>query len=173
MLSLGQMLPVLGTLLAVASASDVAIQRIPNALVLGVAVTGLLTQAMAAGPVGLAGAAIAAVVAGVTVWPFWNRGWIAGGDLKLAAATATWLGLRSVPAYMLVSAVAVGVVSVVCYAASAQSARAQVRNNLSAAVRGAGIGAVTLGAEEGRVRVPAGVGFAAGALVTLAMTGGL
>lgn len=173
MLPLSHMLPVLGTLLAVASASDVALQRIPNALVLGVVGTGLLTQAMAAGFVGVASAVGAAMAVGLMVWPFWSRGWVGGGDLKLAAATATWVGLGSVPTYVLASAVGVGVVSVVCYAASNHSARAQVRNNLAAAVNGAAMAAVPIAAEEGRAQVPAGVGFAAGALVTLAMRGGM
>ncbi len=166
------LLAVLGTLLAVASASDVALHRIPNALAVGVAVTGLVAQVVAgAGFVGVAGSALAVILVGAIVWPAWSRGWLGGGDLKLGAAAAAWVGLEAVPGYVLSSAVAVGLVSLACYAGSARSARSAVRANLVAAARGGSISA-PLGAEDGRVQVPAGVGFALGAAVTLALTGG-
>jgi prepilin peptidase CpaA len=167
------LLPVLGTLLAVASASDVALHRIPNTLVVGVAATGLLVQVVAGpGLTGFGGSVLAVIVVGAIVWPAWARGWIGGGDLKLGAATAAWIGFAAVPGYLLASAVAVGVLSTWCYAVSARRARSAVRRNLAAVARGVSI-EVSLGAEDGRVQVPAGVGFAIGALVTLASTGGL
>jgi prepilin peptidase CpaA len=167
------MLLVLGTLLAVASASDVALHRIPNPLVVGVAATGLLAQAVAGASLGaVAGSALAVLVVGVVVWPAWAQGWVGGGDLKLGAAAAAWVGLLAVPIYVLASALAVGALSITCYAISARAARAEVRRNLVMAARGAGI-AAPLGPADGRVQVPAGVGFAIGALATIAMTGGL
>jgi prepilin peptidase CpaA len=167
------MLIVLGTLLAAASASDVALHRIPNALVVGVAATGLLAQALGgAGIATMAGSALGVVVVGAVVWPAWTQGWIGGGDLKIGAAAAAWVGLGDAPTYVVTSAVAVGALSIACYALSARYARAEVRRNLVTAARGAAI-APSLGAENGRVQVPAGVGFAVGALVTIAMRGGL
>jgi prepilin peptidase CpaA len=167
------MLAVLGTLLAVASASDVAMHRIPNALAVGVAATGLLAQVVAgAGFAAFGESVLAVVVMAAVVWPAWARGWIGGGDLKLGAAAAAWVGLRAVPVYVVLSSVAVGALSLACYAISARSARAEVRRNLVIAALGASI-AAPLGSENGRVQVPAGVGFAIGALATIAMTGGL
>jgi prepilin peptidase CpaA len=166
------LIPVLGTLLAVGAASDVAMHRIPNALVVGIAATGLLGALLATGAVGVGGSTVAIVVAAVVIWPAWTRGWVGGGDLKLGAATAAWLGVERLPAYVVASAVVVGLVSIVCYAASAQAVRSQVRRHLALAARGGAFSA-PIGSETGRVQVPAGVGFAIGALATIAMTGGL
>jgi prepilin peptidase CpaA len=167
------MLPVLGTLLAVASASDVALHRIPNALAVGVAATGLLAQLVEGhGLWSVGGSTLAVVVVGAIVWPAWARGWVGGGDLKLGAAAAAWVGVAHVPTYVVASAVGVGIVSLVSYTASTRSARSEVRRNLAAAAHGVSI-AVPLGAQDGRTQVPAGVGFAIGALVTLSIAGGL
>ncbi len=170
--SSAQMLPVLGTLLAVASASDMAMHRIPNGLVVGIAITGFLSALLADGVGGAGGSVLALLITVAVVWPAWAKGWVGGGDLKLASSAAAWLGLGLVPAYLVASALAVGVVSICCYAASARSARSEVLGNLATAARGAGFSA-PLGSERGRVQVPAGLGFAVGALVTLAMTGRL
>jgi prepilin peptidase CpaA len=166
------MLLVLATLLAVASASDVALHRIANSLVIAVAATGLLSALLVGGAVALGEGALASVVTAAVIWPAWAKEWIGGGDLKLAAATAAWLGIGHVPTYLLTSAIAVGIVSMVCYAASAPAVRSDVRGNLAMLARGAGFSA-PLRNDRGRVQVPAGVGFAVGALVTLAMRGGL
>lgn len=167
------LLPVLAALLAIASAGDVAVHRIPNALVLSVLATGLLAQGLATPRIpALAGSLGAVLVVGIVTWPAWTRSWLGGADLKLAAATAAWLGLEHVPVYLLASAVSVGAVSVVCYGASARAARSEVRRNLAIAARGVAI-AAPLGAEGGRVQVPAGLGFALGALATLALAGRL
>jgi prepilin peptidase CpaA len=45
-------------------------------------------------------AAAAAVVLGI-VFIFFSRGWIGGGDAKLAAATALWLGFAHLPDYLI------------------------------------------------------------------------
>ena len=88
--------------LLLAARSDAADLRIPNRLV--------LVMALAALPVGwllglglpvvstvMTGAATLAVT-----WAMFEMGWLGGGDAKLAAATALWLG----PAGMAVFAVA-------------------------------------------------------------------
>jgi prepilin peptidase CpaA len=173
MLTHAPMHTLLATLLGIASAWDIAVHRVPNALVVGIAATGVVAQALAgAGAVQIGGSVLAIAIVGAAVWPAWTRRWIGGGDLKLAAATAAWVGLPSVPMYLLASAAAVGGVSVLCYARSARSARSEIRRNLALAARGVPIEA-PLGAEHGRVQVPAGVGFAIGAAVTLMTTGGL
>jgi Flp pilus assembly protein protease CpaA len=90
---------------------------------------------------GLSGWAAGAVAGrvGAATWPVWARGWLGGGDLKLGAAAAAWIGLGDVVTYVLASAVAVGLVSIACYAASARTARRTVRRNLAAAARGVSI----------------------------------
>lgn len=166
------MLPVLVALLAVASAWDVGRHRIPNALVVGVAATGALARAMHGGMTALGWSALAVVAVGAVVWPAWTRRWIGGGDLKLAAAAAAWLGIARVPFYLVASGLAIGVISMISYAWCARAVRAEVRRNLALAARGFP-GLAPIDAHAGRVQVPAGVGFAIGALATLAIHGGL
>ncbi len=166
------MLLLFGTLLAVASASDVALHRIPNSLVVGIAATGLLGALLATGALGVGGSLAALVITAAVIGPAWARSWVGGGDLKLGAATAAWVGIERLPMYLVASAIAVGLVSSVCFAASAHPVRTQVRRHLAMAARCAAFSA-PIGSETGRVQVPAGVGFAIGALITLAMTGGL
>jgi len=43
----------------------------------------------------------AAAVVLVVVFIFFSRGWIGGGDAKLAAATALWLGFAHLPDYLI------------------------------------------------------------------------
>ena len=45
--------------------------------------------------------AAAAAVVLVIVFVFFSRGWIGGGDAKLAAATALWLGFAHLPDYLI------------------------------------------------------------------------
>jgi prepilin peptidase CpaA len=45
--------------------------------------------------------AAAAAVVLVIVFIFFSRGWIGGGDAKLAAATALWLGFAHLPDYLI------------------------------------------------------------------------
>jgi prepilin peptidase CpaA len=166
------MTSVLLTLLAIASVWDIALHRVPNALAVGIAAVGLVDALLRGGVMGLGGSVLAVVCVGALVWPAWARRMVGGGDLKLAAAGAAWLGIRLVPAYLLTSAVAIGTLAIVSYALSASSARADVRRNLSFAVRGVPF-AVAIGSEAGRAQVPAGAGFAVAAIVTLVLSGGL
>jgi prepilin peptidase CpaA len=159
-------------LLAVASVSDVTQHRIPNALVVGVAGVSLAQAAVRGGFVALGSSLLAIVVVGALIWPAWTRRWIGGGDLKLAAATGAWLGVTSVPTFLVASSVTIGVMSLASYALSARATRADVRRNLVFAARGVAFTA-PLGSQAGRAQVPAGAGFAVGAIVTLVLSGGL
>ncbi len=89
-------------LMAFAASSDLLTMTIPNrvALVLvgGFAAMALLT-AMSASDI-LAHFGAAAAVLSVT-FIFFARGWIGGGDAKLAAATALWLGFDQLLPYLL------------------------------------------------------------------------
>lgn len=157
-------------LLAIAAAFDVARHRIPNAISVAVAVLGIASALLRAGPRAalLALAALAVVFAALLV-P-WRRGFLGGGDLKLAAAAAAWVGLGGLWRYGLASGVTLGVLAAVSYVASTRSARREIRANL--ALAGRGIAApIEIGAGRGRVPVPAGAAFAFGALWTLVFGG--
>ncbi len=152
-------------LLMVASAWDVVRRRIPNALTIGIAASGVTVQLAAGGPrAALASVGAAALVA-CCLWIPWGRGAVGGGDLKLAGGVAAWVGLASLPRFALVSLVAAGVLAVGCYLLSARAARVEIRANLVHAALG--LGARPVVAAAGRVPVPAGVAIAAGAIAAV------
>lgn len=78
-----------------AAASDVTRYLIPNRVCLLVAASYLLTAAALPFGAWLAGLAIGVLALGVGLVLF-ARGWVGGGDVKLAAAIALWAG----PAYL-------------------------------------------------------------------------
>jgi prepilin peptidase CpaA len=161
----------LSALLAIAAASDVARHRISNEVAVAVAVGGLSAQAvvhgMLAGATGLA----ASIIVAALIWPAWSRRMIGGGDLKLAAAAAAWVGLERLPTYLVSAGVAMGVLACLAYATSSLRARSEMRSNVVAVALGANVAGVPLTAERGRVVVPAGAAFAMSAVFAL-VTGG-
>jgi prepilin peptidase CpaA len=104
-------------LMAYAAASDLITMRIPNWLSLGLvaafvifaAAGGLPWQAL---PMHVATAALVLAVC----FALFACGWMGGGDAKLAAATALWLGFPSLLDYLLVAAIAGGVLTLVLLA---------------------------------------------------------
>jgi prepilin peptidase CpaA len=95
--------------MAFAAASDLVSMTISNrvslALVAGFLVVAWLTG-MSWGDMGrhlLAGALVLVIAFG-----FFARGWIGGGDAKLAAATALWLGFSHLLEYLVIASVAGG-----------------------------------------------------------------
>jgi len=96
-------------LMAYAASSDLFTMTIPNRLsvllVLGFPVlayaSGLGLEAIAMHLA--AGAAMLAVT-----FTLFGLGWIGGGDAKLAAATAVWLGFGGLPSYLLLASLAGG-----------------------------------------------------------------
>jgi prepilin peptidase CpaA len=88
-------------LMAFAASSDLLTMRISNRVVL-LLVAGFFLVAIAAGlPLELVGwhlLAAGIVLAGA--FTFFALGWIGGGDAKLAAATALWLGLATTLPYL-------------------------------------------------------------------------
>jgi prepilin peptidase CpaA len=80
-------------LMAFAASSDLLTMTISNRVSI-ILVVGFLALALMSGMTGaevLSHAGAAAVVL-VVAFGFFTRGWIGGGDAKLAAATAMWLG---------------------------------------------------------------------------------
>jgi prepilin peptidase CpaA len=96
-------------LIAYAAASDLLTMRIPNWLSLAlvaafafiVAAGGLSWEAL---PMHAAAAALVLAVC----FALFAFGWMGGGDAKLAAATALWLGFPSLMDYLLMAALAGG-----------------------------------------------------------------
>jgi prepilin peptidase CpaA len=99
-------LPILGALLAVACASDVAARRVPNAVVVAIAVAGAGAQWVAGGLAAALGGLAAGAALLAVFLVAWAKGKLGGGDLKLAAATAIWLGPSVLVPFVLFTAMA-------------------------------------------------------------------
>lgn len=76
-----------------ACVSDLRMRRIPNGLVLALAVLGICYS------IGMGGlraglfTSMSGFIAGLLIWlPFWLLGWLGAGDVKFFAAAAAWLG---------------------------------------------------------------------------------
>lgn len=159
-------------LLVAAVAVDVARRRIPNPLSITVALGGLAAQLYAhSWPGVLAGAAAGVIIFGLLLIP-WLRGGIGGGDLKLAAAAAVWLGWSKLIAFVLIGSIVGGTVAVVCYLMSSPEARQAMRSNVFLAAMFRAWPEVEAPA-AGRVSVPYAIAVAAGAACALFLPGGV
>ena len=99
-------------LMAFAASSDLFTMTISNRVTL-VLVGGFVALALFSGMPAhamLEHAGAAAAVLAVT-FVFFARGWIGGGDAKLAAATALWLGFDHLAAYLLYASIFGGVLT--------------------------------------------------------------
>jgi prepilin peptidase CpaA len=87
---------VLSALLAAACVSDLRARRIPNRLVLLGAVLGVVFAVAAYGWPGGVVHAGGGLLTGLVIWfPFFAFGMLGAGDVKLFAASATFLGARA------------------------------------------------------------------------------
>jgi prepilin peptidase CpaA len=160
----------LGAGLAWAAVCDLRWRRIPNAVpglvfVSGLAICGL-NHGWGATLSGLASSVILLLVLYVP----WKAGGIGGGDVKLAAATGAWLGLPHLLWFVLVTAVAGGIVAAICYVFAPPSARAEVRANLVLAGLQGELPPASASSRKAHVSVPYAVAIAAGATVALLVT---
>ena len=149
------LLTIFPTLVIIAALTDLVSFTIPNKISLGllavfVPATLLLGQPLPAIGVSLA-VGVVALLAGMAMFAV---GWIGGGDAKLFAVVCLWLGLTSMPVFLLVTALAGGGLAV--FLLNARSA--WIRPHLNGAPAWLGRLA-TPGAD-----VPYGVAIAAGAL---------
>jgi prepilin peptidase CpaA len=99
-------------MMAFAASSDLFTMTISNRVTL-VLVAGFFTLALAAGMPAetmMWHLGAAAAVLSVT-FVFFTRGWIGGGDAKLAAATALWLGFDHLMAYLLYASIFGGILT--------------------------------------------------------------
>ncbi len=103
------MILLLALLLAACAATDIAQRRIPNAFSATVAILGIANSFIRRD-----GTALSGVIAGLAVLAVFTLaglfGMVGGGDVKLAAASATWVGFRQLPFYLCAIAFAGGVV---------------------------------------------------------------
>jgi prepilin peptidase CpaA len=154
-------------LLLVAAGFDAFSRRIPNAINAALGLTGLWAQASVRGSLALAYGLAAGVLTIALLWIPWLKGRLGGGDVKMAGAGAVWMGLSDLPAYWLLTALAGGVVGLVCYALSARGVRRQMRENLELAAFTSKLPEVPLKGQAGRMSVPYGVAVAIAGLVML------
>ena len=92
-------------LLVFAALGDVRTRRIPNRLVVAIALIGLLYSVITVGPLWGTLKSIEGFFAGMAFWiVFYALGWLGAGDVKLVAAAGTWLGPREVVEGSLIAA---------------------------------------------------------------------
>ena len=171
MLFMGIARGLLSVLLIVAAIWDIRRRRVPNVLSGPILLTGIVVAAIDEGVRGAFSALLASVLVIVLVWFPWLKGRLGGGDVKLMAAAASWVGMSFLVEYLLATALAGGVVSLVCYFLSSASARRDMHTNLSLAVAGV-VPEPPLRGENGRVSVPYSVAAAAAALVVVLLRRG-
>jgi prepilin peptidase CpaA len=99
-------------LMAFAASSDLFTMTISNKVSLALA-AGFLAFALALGmgPAEIGMHVAAAAVVLVVAFVFFARGWVGGGDAKLAAAAALWLGFGKLADYALLGALLGGVLT--------------------------------------------------------------
>jgi prepilin peptidase CpaA len=132
---------------------DFGSRRVPNELVGVIAASGLAWQWIAHDVVNLGLALACGVGIIALLWIPWARGGIGGGDVKLAAAAAVWIGHGEIIAYILSGALLGGLVAAGAYVASKRDAKAEIKHNMFLAmIFRAWPSAPTT--TEGRVSVP-------------------
>jgi prepilin peptidase CpaA len=153
----------LAVLLVAAALWDIRRRRIPNAINSAVLLAGLATAAQAGGwRQALSGLGAALLCLALLWWP-WLGKRIGGGDVKLAAAAASAVGLSRIHEYLLGMAVAAGALALVCYGLSNASARRQISTNLKLLTLGI-LPEPPLHGDGARVSVPFGVAATLSAL---------
>src|SRR5260221_3056429 len=100
------------SLMAFAASSDLVTMTISNRVPL-ILVAGFFALALYSGmnPQAMMWHAGAALAVLAVTFVFFARGWIGGGDAKLAAATALWLGFDHLVAYLLYASIFGGVLT--------------------------------------------------------------
>ena len=149
-------------LLVGACVTDLRSRRIPNGLVLALVLGGIGYSMATMAPLAALGYALGGGVVGLALWlPFWLMRVLGAGDVKLAAASGTWLGIAGILEASLLAAVVGGLLAV--WALSRQG-------GLSAAVTRFGgwmlasraAGAIAPEVTPKERRIPYGLAIAAG-----------
>jgi prepilin peptidase CpaA len=160
----------LGVALAWASVTDLRRRRIPNAVTLAVFASGLVVRGIDSEGghrlLAVLSGLVASVVVVLALFRPWSAGGVGGGDVKLAAGVAAWVGVEKLVWFALTTAASGGVVALVCYLAARAAVRADVRTNLTLAILQGSLPPVS--GERGRgAAVPYALAIAAGAIVAL------
>ncbi|MFO7757067.1 MAG: prepilin peptidase [Roseovarius sp.] len=136
----------------IAAASDAVRMRIPNALILYLLAGAALCAALA-GPGWLDLAARMAVGLSVLAGGLilFSKGWMGGGDVKLLAVTALWLGPAATPGLLILTALGGGILTLALIVARAFGA-GRLAGHRIAALR------------DPMDRVPYGIAIAAAAI---------
>lgn len=151
-------------LLSYACLSDLRTRRIPNDLVLALAVTGLaysigsstLQHGLVSG--------LSAMLVGLLFWlPFWLLGWLGAGDVKLFAAAAAWLGPWGAVQAAGVSAIA-GAVLALVWLGWEYGARTALKKSVAAMVHPKVLASPSTITKDRRRLVPYGVALSIGLL---------
>ena len=145
---------------------DIAKRRIPNLVTGAVAALGVAAQLVDRGAWSAASGLGAAAVSVALLWRPWAARGIGGGDVKMAAAVAIWVGLGGMIRYALAVAVAGGAVALVMYFLSRKSVRQDIKTNLTLAALQQRLPDVEAPTKDRR-SVPYGLAIAAGAAFTL------
>lgn len=149
-------------LLALAAVSDWRSRRIPNPVVLALAVTGVACAAVtAASPLaGIARSASGIAVALALWFPFFALRWMGAGDVKLFAAAAAWLGPERALIGSLLAALLGGLLGALWMLRAYGVRDTAVRMAVGVATPGAGFAPVDA---RSRRAIPYGVSLAIGA----------
>ena len=123
-------LSLLGIGLLCAAICDLRIRRVPNVVSAFVLTTGIGISWIDDGFIAALSSLGAAVLAIVCLFALWKAKVLGGGDVKLAAAAAAWVGLAHFVSFILVTALAGGVVGAIGYLLAGSATRKEVRTNL-------------------------------------------
>jgi prepilin peptidase CpaA len=156
---LSSILIVPGALLLLAAASDLRRREIPDAISIALAATGLAHAVWAWGIAAVAISAAAAAACFAVGLLLFSLGQLGGGDVKLIAATIFWLPADRMLPFLLLTAIAGGVV---CLAAAAA-------RFATVAMGAGGIGAALRAARA--TAAPYATAIAAGGLLALPWRG--
>jgi prepilin peptidase CpaA len=159
-------LSLLGIGLICAAIWDITRRRVPNAVSAFVFMTGVGINWFDHGFLVAMSGLAAAVVTILAFYVPWKAGGIGGGDVKLAAAVATWIGLSHFLWFLLVTVAAGGIVAAVCYVFARAGTRAEVRANLILAGLHGDLPPVP-SHRLGHISVPYAVAITVGAAVAL------
>lgn len=153
-----------GVLLALAAGCDVFRRRVPNPIIVALLLGGLASHVATDGWRAAAAAAAVALMIGALLVVPWSIRIIGGGDLKLVAATAAWMGPGRIGAFVLATALVGGVLAVPFL----RGLRA-TRDELLVAAAQARVAGPGAGAPIRARRVPLAVAIALGAAAAVAM----
>ncbi len=150
----------------VAAFCDVRTRKIPNALPLVVALAGL-GFALSHGPVaGLTSLALIAATLVLGTFAF-ARGWLGGGDVKLAAAVTGCLGLADAAPFLIYTAIGGGILGA-CFALASRRAGSVFRSAIDIVRPFAYRGTVAIPPER-PITMPYALAIAAG-VITVALS---